>query len=148
MKIAQENLTNPLSLRKSTTSSPNILMKPLRFVPFVKAPSEKGLMTMIKKCSHCGKEFTTTNATKFCSNTCRRRYQGSLKVSRRHGNETLCWTCKNACGSCSWSRSLTPVKGWEAKKIKVKGNFYTGEVLDSFIVKNCPEYIPDGKEEK
>lgn len=103
---------------------------------------------MIKKCSHCGKEFTTTNATKFCSNTCRRRYQGSLKVSRRHGNETLCWICKNACGSCSWSRSLTPVKGWEAKKIKVKGNFYTGEILDSFIVKNCPEYIPDGKEEK
>ena len=103
---------------------------------------------MIKKCPECGKDFKTINAVKFCSNTCRRRYQGKYKITKRRGNETLCWTCKNACGNCSWSRSLTPVEGWEAKKIKGKGNFYTGEILDSFIVKNCPEYISDVKEEK
>ena len=98
---------------------------------------------MKKNCSHCGKEFFTTNATKFCSNTCRRRYQGKDKFPKRRGNETLCWICSNACGNCSWSRSLTPVEGWEAKPIKIKGNFYIGEILDSYIVKRCPEFKED-----
>lgn len=95
---------------------------------------------MIKACPVCGKKFNTTNAVKFCSNTCRRRYQGTGKPQKRRGKETLCWSCENACGGCSWSRSLTPVEGWEAKKIKIKGNFYVGAVLDSYIIKNCPEY--------
>ena len=30
--------------------------------------------------------------------------------------EQICWTCKNACGGCSWSRNLTPVEGWKAEK--------------------------------
>ena len=98
---------------------------------------------MIKKCPVCGKDFKTTNATKFCSNTCRRRYQGVGKPAKRKGNETLCWTCQNACGNCSWSRSLVPVEGWVAKKIKIKGNFYAGEIIDSFVIRSCPEYRED-----
>ncbi len=103
---------------------------------------------MIKKCPVCGNEFITTNAVKFCSNTCRRKHQGVGKPPKRRGNETLCWTCKNACAGCSWSRSFTPVGGWEAKKIKIRGNLYTGEMLDSYIVKACPEYVPDAKEKR
>lgn len=103
---------------------------------------------MIKKCPVCGNDFITTNAVKFCSNTCRRKHQGGGKPPKRRGNETLCWTCKNACAGCSWSRSFTPVEGWEAKKIKIRGNLYTGEMLDSYIVKACPEYVPDAKEKK
>jgi len=43
---------------------------------------------------------------------------------------TLCWDCGNACGGCSWSQELKPVKGWNAKK--------SG---DSFTVKQCPKFV-------
>ncbi len=68
-------------------------------------------------------------------------------------SETLCWTCKNACGGCSWSGRdsethelrFEPVKGWKAKKTKIlmhsqnttrKKKHY----VTSYIVKSCPEY--------
>ncbi len=101
-------------------------------------------------CKHCKKPFTTTaKAQKFCSVMCRYKFSqikrceeaGYEYMKKRRGRESLCWDCKNACGGCSWSRNLTPVEGWEAKTIKVKGNFYTGEVLDSYVVINCPEFI-------
>lgn len=68
--------------------------------------------------------------------------------------ETLCWTCENACGGCSWSKKFEPVEGWKAKKTKI--NFrrdYThlrrdgkrtvrkhAIVTESFLVLRCPMY--------
>lgn len=46
---------------------------------------------------------------------------------------TLCWTCGNAVGGgCSWSESLTPVRGWEAVR-----------EMESYTVLRCPEYQRD-----
>ncbi len=56
--------------------------------------------------------------------------------------ETLCWGCKKAIGGCSWADKLKPVEGWDAEPTIVKdadGDF------ESFLVKTCPEYIPDDK---
>ena len=50
---------------------------------------------------------------------------------------TRCWTCKNACGGCSWSRDFEPVKGWEAEKTFHPTN---GEFVESYYIKSCPEY--------
>ena len=58
-------------------------------------------------------------------------------------NTTICWTCQNATGGCSWSRALKPVKGWKADKLRVKKNDYTDEVIDGYVVIECPEYIKD-----
>lgn len=48
-----------------------------------------------------------------------------------------CWTCKKACGGCSWSRSFTPVKGWEAVPTHIPSN---GEYADSYKIIKCPQY--------
>ena len=29
---------------------------------------------------------------------------------------SLCWSCAKACGYCSWSCALEPVKGWETRE--------------------------------
>lgn len=60
--------------------------------------------------------------------------------------ETLCWSCKNAVGRCSWSEvdeskktrpiKYEPVNGWVA--IKTKKMHY-----NSYVVLSCPEFIPD-----
>lgn len=56
---------------------------------------------------------------------------------------TLCWTCQNACGGCSWSdRSFTPVEGWDAVPTVLHAK-HTGERVDSFLVKECPQYKAD-----
>lgn len=52
---------------------------------------------------------------------------------------TICWICKNACGSCSWSKSFTPVENWVAKPTKLK--IGDGRYVDSYIVKKCPRYV-------
>ena len=55
-------------------------------------------------------------------------------------NRTLCRECARASGNCSWSRDLTPVKGWEAEASEDRsGTFYTWYVI------SCPQYIADGK---
>lgn len=52
---------------------------------------------------------------------------------------TLCWGCLNAvpdnAHGCSWSRSLTPVDGWEARP-SIKNS-------DAWFVKACPKFMPD-----
>lgn len=58
---------------------------------------------------------------------------------------TLCWTCQRAVpgdktDGCSWSRSLTPVDGWEACE-SIKGTMKTWHVV------SCPEYIQDEEDE-
>lgn len=68
---------------------------------------------------------------------------------------TLCWTCRNACGGCSWSEvdkatnrvRFQPVKGWVATKTRVlvnSGRGQTGRCYDtSYIVRFCPLYEAD-----
>lgn len=116
----------------------------------------------VKTCIVCGKEFTGRNCGKCCSIECQDELYKKRQKERRERNKarreagyipkrkapverktTICWTCQNATGGCSWSRCLKPVEGWKAKKMKIKGNFYTREKVDSFIVEKCPEYIKD-----
>ena len=95
---------------------------------------------MIKTCPICKSLFETRRATKFCSSHCRNKAYSKPKKKRK---ETLCWTCKNAVCGCSWSKSLTPVDGWDAIPTKVRGNAELDEWLDSFLVVSCPEYEED-----
>lgn len=48
-----------------------------------------------------------------------------------------CWTCRNACGGCSWSREFQPVEGWTAEKTSIPSN---GEYAESYKIIHCPEY--------
>ena len=61
-------------------------------------------------------------------------------VSKKH---TLCWSCANATGGCSWSDHWehTPVKGWVAQKSDIK--YSQNEIVESYIVLSCPKYIQD-----
>lgn len=53
-----------------------------------------------------------------------------------HAQETLCWTCINAYGGCSWSsKARKPVKGWKAKAIKLQGY-----PESTYKVLKCPLY--------
>ena len=69
--------------------------------------------------------------------------------------QTICWSCANACGGCSWSRYKThePVPGWTAIPTKIgmqinsHGRIKRGTV-DSYIVLECPEYIPDAPRQR
>lgn len=56
--------------------------------------------------------------------------------------QTKCWHCAKAYGFCRWSRELKPVEGWEAKGTRIN-NADGG--CDSYFVKDCPEYMQDGK---
>lgn len=58
--------------------------------------------------------------------------------------DTLCWSCQNACGKCSWSRKFKRVKGWRAKKTIIKSDANSLESeIQSYLVLSCPKYIPD-----
>jgi hypothetical protein len=48
-----------------------------------------------------------------------------------------CWTCKNACGKCSWSHNGTPVEGWKVEPVHIPEN---GEYADTFAILECPLY--------
>lgn len=58
--------------------------------------------------------------------------------------ETICWSCQNACGKCSWSRKFEEVKGWVAEKTTIKGesNSLIPEIPSYRVIK-CPKYLPD-----
>ena len=56
-----------------------------------------------------------------------------------------CWTCKKACGGCSWSGvgpdgrpKFEPVKGWKARKIRKHDN--GNVVMETYKILFCPEY--------
>ena len=53
------------------------------------------------------------------------------------GEFTRCWTCKKACGGCSWSREFKPVAGWTAQETYIISN---GEYAASYQITACPEY--------
>ena len=51
--------------------------------------------------------------------------------------QTLCWDCKKANGSCSWSRSLKPVPGWTAVSTIIR---YADTCDSSYCVTECPQF--------
>lgn len=53
---------------------------------------------------------------------------------------TLCWDCARACGYCSWSSRLKPVKGWVAEKTSKETH---GSISSSYIVYECPDFVRD-----
>ena len=102
----------------------------------------------IKNCKCCGKPFNATNQNRvYCSSGCKikAKYKQQevyhakrdKKKGKRHYNDALCWHCQKACGGCSWSRSLIPVDGWEAKEV----DLVTYEGLKSYKVIECPEFV-------
>lgn len=53
--------------------------------------------------------------------------------------DTICWSCKNCCGKCSWSNgTFTAVDGWDATPTEV--NMSNGVIRSSYIVHKCPKY--------
>jgi predicted nucleic acid-binding Zn ribbon protein len=118
----------------------------------------------VKTCIMCGKEFTGRNCGKCCSVECQDELYKKRQEERRKRNKarreagyipkrkappverktTICWSCQNATGGCSWSRCLKPVKRWKAEKLKLKvSNKYDGKYVTSYVVFECPEYIKD-----
>lgn len=60
--------------------------------------------------------------------------------------ETICWGCDKAYGQCSWSKSFTPVEGWEAERRDVKIAVYG--YVESYIVTACPLFEKDGEKDE
>ena len=61
---------------------------------------------------------------------------------------TLCWSCDNAFGGCSWSRESKPVPGWMAERRDIKAQrTVNGEWepydTESYFVRECPVYVSD-----
>ncbi len=101
----------------------------------------------VHKCKECGKEFKPKSGKqKYCSFICRERsqYKNRKELEKEYGfqlnpNEQPCWFCDNACGGCSWSRTLKPVKGWKAKPT----SFADG--TKSYKITYCPEFKRNGR---
>lgn len=69
--------------------------------------------------------------------------------------DTLCWHCANAVPNrektrgCSWSRKFIPVEGWTAEETSIYCQRREGRKHDvSYIVRSCPEFISDGREDE
>lgn len=91
----------------------------------------------------CRKPFLAKHGKKkYCCKTCRLRAVKDYYASKpKPKKEQLCWSCKNACGGCSWSISLTPVEGWTATPKKIK--CHDGIIINSYKITECPQYISD-----
>lgn len=75
---------------------------------------------------------------------------GTKVVDFGSSEYTRCWTCRKACGGCSWSRDGTPIEGWTAEKNVIPCN---GEFAETYHIIKCPLYecdrrygLYDGKE--
>ena len=57
-------------------------------------------------------------------------------------DDSICWDCAKSCNrGCSWSDgSFTPVEGWTAIPDQNRNG------VDSFLVKECPQFEQDGPE--
>ncbi len=85
------------------------------------------------------------------SQCCRKRQKtagGLLWEYCERQKESLCWTCSNCYGGCSWTEwdpemgapAFAPVSGWEAHR---QTRLYGGNLDVSYTVVRCPQYIPD-----
>ena len=54
------------------------------------------------------------------------------------GKSNICIDCEKSCGLCSWSSSLTPVRGWTATPIKKR--ISDGVIVNSWQITACPEF--------
>lgn len=64
-------------------------------------------------------------------------YRKKKTDKERYTNNQPCWTCKNACGGCSWSREFKPVDNWIAKPCTLISN---GEYADTYKILYCPQW--------
>ena len=57
----------------------------------------------------------------------------------------LCWTCKKACGLCSWSHHFEPIPGWTATPMRRNAGTSKGVpvIIDTYRIMACPLYLPD-----
>lgn len=56
----------------------------------------------------------------------------------------LCWTCRKACGGCSWSARFQPVPGWTAQHVEAITYHGSQQVRsESYDITACPEYVMD-----
>lgn len=101
-------------------------------------------------CPMCGAVVARRGQSKYCSAKCAYKADLARQAEKRRNSAgrkkaTLCWSCQNACCGCSWSRSFTPVEGWQAKQHKLKIYKKDGdEEWDvGYFVISCPQYIPD-----
>jgi hypothetical protein len=127
---------------------------------------------MLKICAICEKEFETKNATKTCSESCKRKLYAQTwqrcidegKERRRTGrpvgrpekglvydspnpnkNDSLCWSSQNYCNGCNWSRlPAKPVEGWKVD-VKIIKHTSRGKTTEDEVTKvvSCPEYKQD-----
>ena len=89
---------------------------------------------LVRICKHCGKYFFTRSKNKdYCSIDCRHEF----RRLRQMEDKQPCWSCKNACGSCSWSRNFIPVKGWVAERTTIRDS--EGDISTYKII-FCPKY--------
>ncbi len=63
-----------------------------------------------------------------------------------NNKENICFDCINAVGGCSWSQFFKPVKGWTAKRTKIKVNETT--TLKTYYITACPLFIQDNSRRK
>lgn len=59
--------------------------------------------------------------------------------------ETLCWSCRNACGGCSWSSRFEPVKDWKAQETLYGMTGTNGRYVKkhTYRVISCPKFEQD-----
>lgn len=68
-----------------------------------------------------------------------------MNNTRSWKQHTLCETCSNSCGNCSWSARFVPVEGWTAKPTLVRNSSVKDSVIESFEVSECPLFAEDKK---
>ena len=62
---------------------------------------------------------------------------------RKHTTKSICQYCFNF--NCSWHIRFEPVKGWKATPTAIPTT--KGNAINSYAVKNCPQFISrDGGE--
>jgi hypothetical protein len=106
-------------------------------------PLKGGINKRVRVCQSCSHEYATYEF-----------YEADVKdilaereLTSKYNANSLCWSCKRATGTCSWSRNFEPVPGWEAEKTEVKNTYGKErfEMIASYDVKACPLYIKDIK---
>lgn len=110
-----------------------------RGVLILTMPVQVGREFRIEMRQH-GFRISGSSGNRFLGSQSEREWlEGRLKREERRGRytrhaESLCWRCDRAIGGCSWSRSFTPIEGWEAQY---------NPTIKSYHVISCPEYEPD-----
>lgn len=71
-------------------------------------------------------------------------------ITEGNYEQSLCWFCQRSYKPgvlCSWARRFTPVIGWEAVLNPIKSFQGAGKfiLLESYMVRKCPEFLPDRK---